>query len=679
MGLHSAGALAPNAPSPSPFLPRQLVTRTLAAALLGLSLAVQAAHAQAPRITERGDPSVRDDTLYRLAVKAADYPDEDAVTILDDGVVVINADGTDSRTYRTVAQVLTQDAVEGMAERTFSYDGTRQRFRLNWARVIGADGHVISAKPERDQESAAPVSESSPVYTDQKIRRITMGGVVPGVMVDYSYTIENIKPLIPGDFLGSWSVHTGQPVRRSRYVVEVPASLQPRIRETNLTFRRGERRVAGAVVYDWTTAEVPKVEPEPFMADSNGVFMSILLGGNTSWAQIARWYHGLEEGRYALTPEIEAKVAEVVKDARTLDDSLRAVHRWVAQDFRYVSLSLGIGGYQPRLPAAVLQTQYGDCKDKATLFVAVARRMGVKAYPVLLNSSGHVNRAFPSIEQFDHMIAAVERPGGGYTFLDLTSDLTPYGSVVPSYQGEFGLVVRPDGTAEEITFPLDAPSGNRRETVIVGSLGADGVFSGNLTALTTGALQYRMRSAFSSRLTPTQRRDLGRTLAQGLFDGASADSLEIFDGRDLRATPQTRVWVSGGRAASRSGETLILTLPVGNGQNDEIVAQLEAAPKPRRFPIDVAAVIGPVESVTDFRLKLPPGYRARLPQNVHATSVFGTYVAEYAQAGDELRVSKRVVGNRGIQPPSAVDTLVGWLREMAKDDARFIVLEPARP
>jgi len=70
------------------------VTRTLAAALLGLCLAVPAAHAQAPRITERGDPSVRDDTLYRLAVKPADYPDEDAVTILDDGVVVINAEPT---------------------------------------------------------------------------------------------------------------------------------------------------------------------------------------------------------------------------------------------------------------------------------------------------------------------------------------------------------------------------------------------------------------------------------------------------------------------------------------------------------------------------------------------------------------------------------------------------------
>lgn len=651
--------------------------RTLAV-LAALSLAAAALHGQAPRITERGDPSVRDDSLYRLSVKASDYPDEDAVTILDDGVVIVNADGTDSRTYRVIAQVLTQDAVEGLAERTFGYDGSRQRFRLNWARVIGADGHVISAGPEHDQESLAPVSQSSPVYTDQKIRRITMGGVVPGVMVDYSYTIENIKPMIPGDFLGSWSVHTGRPTLRSRYVVELPTALNARVKEHNLTFRRRERRVGGSVVYDWSTHDVPKIEGEPFMADSNGVFMSIELGGSVTWQQIARWYHGLEAGRYELTPEIEAKVAEVVKDARTLDDSLRAVHRWVAQDFRYVSLSLGMGGYQPRRPASVFQTQYGDCKDKATLFIAVARRMGVKAYPVLLNS-GSLDRAFPSIDQFDHMIAAVEKPGGGYTFLDLTSELTPYGSVVPSYQGEFGLVVHADGTGEEITFPLDEPSANRTETVIAGELTAEGVFKGTMTSAVAGALQYRMRGAFSSRLSDKQRQDLGRTLSQGLFDGARADSLEIFDGRDLRATPQTRVWVSGGRAATRSGGTLILTLPVGNGQTDELVAALEAAPQPRRFPIDVAAVVGPIETVSEFRLTLPEGWRARLPENVNATSQFGSYVAEYAQTGRELRVTKRVSGRRGVQPPSAIGALVDWLKAMGKDDVRFIVLEPATP
>jgi hypothetical protein len=39
-----------------------------------------------------------------------------------------------------------------------------------------------------------------------------------------------------------------------------------------------------------------------------------------------------------------------------------------------------------------------------------------------------VDETFPSINQFDHMIAAVEVPGrAGYTYLDLTSALTPFG------------------------------------------------------------------------------------------------------------------------------------------------------------------------------------------------------------------------------------------------------------
>jgi hypothetical protein len=101
------------------------------------------------------------------------------------------------------------------------------------------------------------------------------------------------------------------------------------------------------------------------------------------------------------------------------------------------------------------------------------------------------------------------------------------------------------------------------------------------------------------------------------------------------------------------------------------------APSPRRFPIDAAAVVGPVETVTEFRVTLPEGYRARLPQNVTARSVFGTYTAEYAQQGCDLLVTKRVQGARGTLPPSQVATLLAWFKEMGKDDVRFVVLEPA--
>src|SRR5688572_21396413 len=60
------------------------------------------AFAQAPKITPAGDPSVRNDTIYKLAVDPAEYEDEDYIYLLDDGVVRFEADGRGSRTYRQV-------------------------------------------------------------------------------------------------------------------------------------------------------------------------------------------------------------------------------------------------------------------------------------------------------------------------------------------------------------------------------------------------------------------------------------------------------------------------------------------------------------------------------------------------------------------------------------------------
>lgn len=649
----------------------------LAIALLAGALAASSASAQAPVITERGDPSVRDDTIYKLAARPEDHPDEAYVYLLDDGVVRYEADGRGSRTYRAVVQVLTQEAVETWGENSFSYDSSRERLRLNWARVVDLNGKVISDRPTHDQESLAPVASSAPVYTDQKIRRISLGGVAPGTIVDYSYTVETVEPVLAGDFIASWGLHTGKPTARSRYVLDLPAELRVRMNERNLDFRRSTREVAGRRVHTWARKDVAKVEGEPFAAlDSNTVYMGITVGGPTTWADVGRWYAGLSRDRYALTPEIEAKLAEIVKAAPTREDSLRALHRWVAQDFRYVSLSLGIGGYQPRTPAQVWETQYGDCKDKATFFIAAARKMGWEAEPVLLSSFGISDESMPSITQFNHMIAAVRNPAGGWWYLDLTADLVPFGEIPPGYQGEFGLLVRGDGAVEEVRFPENAPEANRSVGRLVGELRPDGSFHGAMQHETAGALQYALRSSFSNKLSQKQRDDMTRSLANAVFDGATGDSLVIFDGRDLTAATRMSVGIRGGKALTSAGPMQIFNLPLPNYANTALIADLEArkAREPRRFDIDVADVVGPSTSVSELELTLPEGWRATLPPSIDARSAFGHYTATYAQEGRVLRVRRSISGWEGRRPKTEIDGLIAWLKEIAKDDVKFIVL-----
>jgi len=478
---------------------------------------------------------------------------------------------------------------------------------------------------------------------------------------------------VPGDFYSSWGVTTGRETRRSRFILDVPQGMTPRLRERNLPVPRRTVERGGRRIYTWAAADVARPKPEPFAADSNPLYASVLYAAPLQWDAVAKWYANLSRDRYALTPEIETALAKELAGAKTLDDSLRRAHRWVAQDFRYVSLSLGIGGFRPRTPGDVYTTKYGDCKDKATFFVALARRMGVPAYPVLLSSSGGVVKEMASGMQFDHEIAAVDRPQGRL-FLDLTSDLTPYGALPPAEQGEFGLLVKPDGSSEQVTFPRDSAAANRSETLLSGTLSPEGRFSGHLVQTVYGSQQYGLRNAFTTVFSEEQRERMARAMANALFEGASGDSLETFDGRDLTAKPRVALALHDGKATSGAGGSDILTLPIKNYAMPGLVAELESR-KTRLSPIDAEEVLGLSENIEEFRLTLPEGWKARLPKPVHTESDWGKYSADYAQTGRELRVTRTISGKLGIAPPERIGELVTWLKAVSADDVKYIVLE----
>lgn len=644
------------------------------AALLLLASAATLS-AQAPQITQQGDPSVKSDTIYKLAVKASDHPDEDAVFLLDDGVVRVEADGRGVETFRQVVQILKPAAVERYNEFRWSYAPGHEKFRLNWIRVIGPDGKVISDGPSQEQTSDVPAQMGDPVYTDHKVLRVSLSGVAPGTLVDYSYSQEELKPYLPGDFFQTWSVSTGLTVKRSRFIVDVPASLAVRLHERNLNFPRKTQDVSDRKVYTWVAADVPRLKGEPYAADSNDVEMEVALSSPLTWQDIGRWYAKLARDRSSLGPAATHKLHEILTAAapKTRDDTIRAVQRWVAQDIRYVSISLGMGGYQPRSPDTVVVSGFGDCKDKATLFVAAMNALGITAFPVLLNSTGVSYRELATIQQLDHAIAAVKTPTG-YQFTDLTSEFTPYGELPYAEQGELVLVVHPDGTTEEKELPMSTPADNRTAVRIAGELSPDGTFNGRYEEDAAGALQYSLRSAFENPLDSTEKANAANAIASKFFDGAEGDSLVGFEGKDLRATPHMSLLIKHGKAASSAGATEIFTVPFGSMAGMTSAARELENAKERRFPVDAARILGNRSTLAELRMKLPPGWKAQLPAGVTAKSPFGTYESTYAQDGDELVITRKTIGARGVYPPARIKDVAVWFRELAKDDAKLIVI-----
>ncbi|HEX2248720.1 MAG TPA: hypothetical protein VHH32_00140, partial [Gemmatimonadales bacterium] len=317
-----------------------------------------------------------------------------------------------------------------------------------------------------------------------------------------------------------------------------------------------------------------------------------------------------------------------------------------------------------------------DCKDKATLFIAALRALGFRAHPVLLNSGGWVDRALPSVSQFNHAIAVVERPDGR-VYADLTADLVPYGELPSAVQGQFGLIVYPDGTSEQVTLPEAPASDNLNETRIVGSLSPDGYVTASYEERGLGTHQSYLRTLFLGPVDSTQRADFARSIAAKLFPGSDADSLEIFDGRDLNADPRVSLRIMRGFAARRmgNGRTLILTLPLTSMRTMADAASALEARGLRRFPIDAGKVIGPVVGATEITLTLPPAWSVQLPPDITVSGKWGSYTARYRQEDRTLRVTRRLEGARGIHPPEELPDLARWLRQISQDDTSYLVIE----
>ncbi|MDH5805826.1 MAG: DUF3857 and transglutaminase domain-containing protein, partial [Gemmatimonadota bacterium] len=607
--------------------------------------------------------SFAQDSIQSLAVNPKDYRGQEEVYLVDEGDIRLEADGTYIKTYRQAVQVLTADAADEWGEFSFGYYPSYQRFTLNWMRVTDTGGTLISEGPEHQQSTSPSAREGSPIYSDREVIQMTVGGVAPGTIVDYSYTIETFDPKLPRDFWVYWMVNSTIPARRSRLTVDFPDGYPFNIREMNIDFDVDVKQENGRTVRTWQTTEVPAITPQSFMGFPNDRLIAVQMSGGLSWNDIFDWYSNLSQNRQDLTRDILDAHDAQLTGARTLEDSLKATYSWVAQDFRYVSLSLGDGAYQPRTPAEVFRTGFGDCKDKANFFVSLARRMGVEAYPVLVNSTGGVDSLSPSILQFDHMIAAIKR-NDDFEYFDLTTTLTPFGEIPYSLQGEVAIVLV-DGSGPNVeVMPLG--ENNLYEREIRGVIDRQNRFVGSVTISGSGSQQYGLRSDFTdfAQLDQEDRDDLLNQYAvRTSWQTATVDSSHTFEGRDIDQPASVTIWFTVEKLLGEVNGDYIVQLPSLNFVNRTTADRLDAEGE-RLFPIDMADVNGPAVWRSSVELQLPDRWTTTIPDDITVEGPFGDYHANFRQVGNTVSLSREMRGRHGIQPADSIDALKTWFEEV---------------
>lgn len=204
-----------------------------------------------------------------------------------------------------------------------------------------------------------------------------------------------------------------------------------------------------------------------------------------SWNRVARWADGL----FPPTPvpaQLQAQL-EQWKLLPTPEQRAVAALRWVQDEIRYFSVSMGESSHRPHSPADVVRDRYGDCKDKTYLLVTLLRAMGLEAVPVLtsLSEPRNLARYLPSPLVFDHVLVRLRLDGVDHyldpTMLGQSDSLGKKGTGV---EGAAILAVAPDTRALESMHWTDAMARNTvtlDEVMEISALDADGVLNATWT------------------------------------------------------------------------------------------------------------------------------------------------------------------------------------------------------
>jgi tetratricopeptide (TPR) repeat protein len=614
---------------------------------------------------------------------APDYSNEPVVIEKFLTTVRFEDDGTGEREQQLRARVQNQTGVQQLSELIFPYNESNEQVELRHLRVEKKDGTIATATDKDIKDLTAEVAHDAPVYTDLKEKHITVPALAPGVVVDYDVVTKITKPLAPHEF---WYKHRFAQqiiVLDEQLEINVPAGRKINIHSSDPNFTQEER--GNRKIYRWKLANLSNgsaADSKSSGADANGDSAddapaaknnspgTVELSSFASWNDVARWYADLEKGRSAPTPEIRAKALELTANLTTESSKIQALYAYVSKNIRYVSLSFGLGRYQPHPAAEVFANRYGDCKDKHTLLAAMLSAIGVHADAALIPSTHKIDIQVPSPTQFDHLITVIPSPDdpAALTWLDTTAEVAPYRYLVPSLRGKKALIVAADGTARIVTTPSDPPFRSSQVVDIEGRVSDLGKLTAEIRYQLRGDNEFALRTAF--RRTPeAQWKQIGQTMA--LIDGFHGEITKV-DAGDPAATEKPFEMTLGYTQKnfldwSHKNSKLSLPLPT-LGMPDP--------PTDSKSPVVIGAAL---DVSLHLKLTLPENESARPPVSVSVIRDYAEYIATYQLHGNELTVSRSIRFKMRDLPAGRAGDYQAFNRAVEADENQVVALENSGP
>ena len=352
----------------------------------------------------------------------------------------------------TVHKVITVLDAEGEDELTFlQYSDQFRKLEDAEIKVFDAAGKMVNKYKMKEMKSQAT---GDGLVVDGKLYYFRVAAPSYPITVQFDYQFKYKGTLNYPDYR---IVIPDQAVENSVYTATVPAALDLKFKAKNISLNPTIKDAGKNKVYTWEAKNIPAIKYEEGAVSSESSYPAILIAPNrfsmdgnegdlSSWKNFGMWYNSLSKGSINLSEASKARLKEMVKGASDDKEKMKIIYRYLQDNFRYVSIQLGIGGFKTFDANFVDLKKYGDCKALSNYMQACLDAVGIKSYAALINATYNkepVDPAFPH-NSFNHVIICV--PGKKDSiWLECTSKSADFGVLGSFTENRNGLLITPDG------------------------------------------------------------------------------------------------------------------------------------------------------------------------------------------------------------------------------------------
>ncbi|MFC4221166.1 DUF3857 domain-containing transglutaminase family protein [Flagellimonas marina] len=346
--------------------------------------------------------------------------------------------------FKSVGKAVDFNGIQSISSVSADYDPSYQQLRFHNVDVV-RNGKTINRLRLEDIQTARRERNSENFIYDGTITAfMNIPDVRTGDITVFSYSIKGFNPIQKNKF--STSFVLSSPKYLDRISAHIFSTRKLNFKIINSDVSTSENTRKGITHYSWAQEKVPAIKMDeniPFWFIQNA---TVFVSEYEAWNDVIAWGEKLFTFNEPYSKELIAIADDIMAKHPSEGGRITAALKFVQNEIRYLALHSGIGGYQPNSPNKVVEQRFGDCKDKSVLFAALLHKMGIEAYPTLVNTRlAHVlSTMMPSSKVFDHCIVKVIDKEGTNLWYDptLVNQGGSFNDIfIPDYQ--FGLVLDP--------------------------------------------------------------------------------------------------------------------------------------------------------------------------------------------------------------------------------------------